>query len=190
MASCVVCLGPAEAVCAACEIDAYCGVDCQERNWQEHSELCVGALLDRTRGFLDVVNSRSDLSTLAAAIKRAGLEETISRLRRVTLFAPNNAAFENMIPLRLSSTLADPAALRKLLLSHIVYGKYKSKDLIARALVLKTLSEESLSYEIEGGRVVFPSYANALRRSTSVVSGDVNTKNGVVHIVDQVVLFE
>jgi uncharacterized surface protein with fasciclin (FAS1) repeats len=119
------------------------------------------------------------LSTLVAAVKKAGLVDTLNSASGITVFAPDNAAFAKIPAATLNKVLADKAELTKILTYHVVAGRYTPAQLAA-GTPLKTL---------EGGTVT-----PALMGSTyqvnhaDVVCGNVQTANATVYIINTVLM--
>ena len=139
----------------------------------------------------NAVNSKAH-TTLVAAVKAAGLVETLQGAGPFTVFAPVNDAFENL-PAGTVETLLKPenkATLTKVLTYHVVAGKYDFKSLAAKLKkgenTLKTVSGGTLTFMMNGSRniVVKDENGNAANISTY----DVYQSNGVIHSIDTVLL--
>jgi uncharacterized surface protein with fasciclin (FAS1) repeats len=116
------------------------------------------------------------LSTLVAAVKKAGLVDTLNNAKALTVFAPDNAAFA-MVPAKtLSSLLANKMDLTKLLEYHIVAGRLSPAQLPG---VHKTIEGGTLSVSGSGT-------AYNLNGTTQVVCGNVKTANATVYILGRV----
>lgn len=131
-----------------------------------------------------------DLSTLVALVKLAGLVETLQGKGPFTVFAPDNAAFGELDP----ATVADlkkPAnkdQLSKILTYHVVPGTYTATDITKIANdggTLKTVEGEDLTPELDGDTVKIK---DANGDTATVVKADITTSNGVVHVVDGVLM--
>jgi uncharacterized surface protein with fasciclin (FAS1) repeats len=126
------------------------------------------------------------LSTLVTAVKAAGLVETLQGQGPFTVFAPTNDAFAKL-PAGTLDTLLRPEnveQLKSILTYHVVSGKVLSKDL-SNGQVVKTVNGQDLTVEITDGMVYL---VDANGGKAKVVTADIETKNGVVHVVDAVVL--
>ena len=140
----------------------------------------------------NAVNSK-DHTTLVAAVKAAGLVETLQSKGPFTVFAPTNAAFDKL-PKGTVETLVKPENLKMLqtiLTYHVVAGKMNVAD-IAKAIqlgngkaMLKTVSGGTLTAWMEGS-ALYLSDENGTKSKVTIV--DVNQSNGVIHVVDTVVL--
>jgi len=119
------------------------------------------------------------LSTLVAAVKAAGLVDTLNSAKNITVFAPDNAAFAKIPAATLKKVLADKAELTKILTYHVAGVRYTPAQL-ASGMSIKTL---------EGGTV-----ATAMANGTytvngaKVVCGNVQTANATVYIIDTVLM--
>lgn len=140
----------------------------------------------------NAVNSK-DHTTLVAAVKAAGLVETLSGPGPFTVFAPVNAAFA-ALPSGTVATLLKPenkAALTKVLTYHVVSGKMSGKMLWQKAekmggkVDLKTVSGGTLSAMIKG-KDLFVLDENG--GAAKITIADVNQSNGVIHVVNKVLL--
>ena len=120
------------------------------------------------------------LSTLVAAVKKAGLVSTLNSASSITVFAPDNAAFAKIPPGTLGSVLADKAELTKILTYHVAVGRYTPAQLAA-GLPIKTL---------EGGTVMPAKTADGTYtvNGASVVCDDVQTANATVYIIGTVLM--
>ncbi len=122
------------------------------------------------------------LSTLVTAINTAGLASTLSGPGPFTVFAPTNAAFEKLPDGVLPTLLANPSALAEILQYHVVSGNVLSTDLSSGS-VNTLLTGESLDIVVSGSSVTINGVA-------SVTAADQLASNGVVHIIDEVLIPE
>jgi uncharacterized surface protein with fasciclin (FAS1) repeats len=138
------------------------------------------------------VNSK-DHTTLVAAVKAAGLVETLQGKGPFTVFAPTNSAFD-MLPAGTVDTLVKPenkAMLTKILTYHVVAGNMDSKK-IMKAIkkgngkaMLKTVSGGMLTATMEGKDLVLTDEKGG---KSKVTIADVKQSNGVIHVVDTVLM--
>ncbi|HRE25147.1 MAG TPA: fasciclin domain-containing protein, partial [Anaerolineales bacterium] len=113
-------------------------------------------------------------NTLAAAIQAAGLVETLQGPGPFTVFAPTDAAFAKLPAGTVAALLKDPAALRNILLYHVVPGKVLAADVVG--LSSATAAQGStISIAVVGGKVV-------LNGSSTVTATDIMASNGVIHV--------
>lgn len=128
------------------------------------------------------------LSTLVTAVTEAELVETLSGTGPFTVFAPTNDAFA-ALPAGTLDTLLLPenkAKLQAVLTYHVVAGKVMSSDL-SNGQVVKTVQGNELTVMIEGGKVMLQDATGA---KAEVVTADIEASNGVVHVINSVVLPE
>ncbi len=118
--------------------------------------------------------------TLAAALTQAGLVETLSGPGPFTVFAPTDAAFAKIPKAQLDALVADKAALTKVLTYHVVAGKVPAAQVV-KLKTAKTLNGANVSIAVVGGGVV-------LNGNVKVVTTDVNASNGVIHVIDSVLI--
>ena len=140
----------------------------------------------------NAVNSK-DHTTLVAAVKAAGLVETLQGKGLFTVFAPVNAAFD-ALPAGTVDTLLKPENKDKLvaiLTYHVLPGKHSAKSIMADIKKMggkatyKTVEGEDLSFEMKDGALwVWDAKGDAAR----VTIADVNQSNGVIHVIDKVLL--
>jgi uncharacterized surface protein with fasciclin (FAS1) repeats len=140
----------------------------------------------------NAVNSK-DHTTLVAAVKAAGLVETLEGPGPFTVFAPVNGAFDKL-PAGTVDTLLKPESkdqLVKVLTYHVVAGKVSSRDLVKLIKMgggkaeLKTVAGGTLSASLQGGKVVLTDEKGGM---ATVTIADVNQSNGVIHVIDSVLL--
>jgi uncharacterized surface protein with fasciclin (FAS1) repeats len=119
------------------------------------------------------------LSTLVAAVKAAGLVDTLNSASNITVFAPDNAAFAKIPAATLKSVLANKAELTKILTYHVAAGRY-TPDQLASGKAIKTL---------EGGTVMPSKMGSTYEANNAhVVCGNVQTANATVYIIDTVLM--
>jgi uncharacterized surface protein with fasciclin (FAS1) repeats len=140
----------------------------------------------------NAVNS-ADHTTLVAAVKAAGLVETLESAGPFTVFAPVNAAFAKL-PAGTVDTLLKPenkAMLTKVLTYHVVAGKWSAADLKKMikdgkgTATIKTVSGGTLWAMMQGKNIVLKDEKGGM---STITQGDVFQSNGVIHVVDTVVL--
>jgi len=132
------------------------------------------------KDIVELAQATSSLSTLVTAIETAGLTSTLKGTGPFTVFAPTNTAFDNLPEGALDILLANPTVLAEVLQYHVVAGKVMSSDLTSGS-VPTLLSGESIEVVVSGSSVT-------LNGSASVTSADNEATNGVVHIIDEVLL--
>ena len=128
-----------------------------------------------------------DFTTLVAALKAAGLVDALKGPGPFTVFAPTDAAFAKLPKGTLDGLLADKAKLTKVLTYHVVPGDIRAADLKGRAdrngfVTLKTVEGSDLTIHLTTKGV------NVGRQMADVTSADVAASNGVIHVIDEVLL--
>ena len=121
-----------------------------------------------------------ETSTLVTAVKAAGLVDVLSGAGPFTVLAPTNEAFAKLPEGALESLLADPEALAGVLKAHVVAGKAKAETVV-------TLDEVET---LNGTYPVKTSYGNVTVGGATVIATDLMAGNGVVHLIDTVILPE
>jgi uncharacterized surface protein with fasciclin (FAS1) repeats len=153
-----------------------------------------GAAMYPTKTIVENAVNSKDHTTLVAAVKAAGLVETLSGAGPFTVFAPVNAAFAKL-PAGTVDTLLKPenkGTLTSVLTYHVVPGRLSAGDLAANAAqhggvaVLTTVQGEKLSVSKgpDGGWWV----ADAKGGKAKITMADVNQSNGVIHVIDKVLM--
>jgi uncharacterized surface protein with fasciclin (FAS1) repeats len=152
-----------------------------------------GAAMFPAKNIVENAVNSPDHTTLVAAVKAAGLVETLEGPGPFTVFAPTNEAFAKL-PAGTVDTLLKPEnkdQLVKILTYHVVAGKVGSKDLIklikmgGGKAALKTVSGGTLTASLQGGKVVLTDEKGG---KATVTIADVFQSNGVIHVVDAVLL--
>ena len=126
-----------------------------------------------------VASSNPDFSTLVTAVTKAGLVETLNVPGPYTVFAPTNAAFAKIPADQLNAILADKAQLTKILTYHVVPGKVMAADLQPEQMV-KTVEGQDLDIKVTNGA--------ATVNGCNIVKTDVTASNGVIHVIDCVLI--
>lgn len=152
-----------------------------------------GAAMAPTKTIVENASAAPNLTTLVAAVKAAGLVDTLASPGPFTVFAPTNTAFEKL-PAGTVGTLVKPenkATLTKVLTYHVVAGKLTSTDIVAAikagggSATLTTVAGEKLSARLSGNSVVI---TDGKGGQSAVTTVDVMQSNGVVHVIDSVLL--
>ena len=118
--------------------------------------------------------------TLVALAKRAGLAGALTGDAKLTVFAPTDAAFKKVPKATLNKLLRNRAALRRVLLYHVVPGDVKAAQVV-QLRSAKTLAGPAVSIRVSGGNVF-------LNRNTKVVKTDIAASNGTIHVVNRVLI--
>lgn len=137
-----------------------------------------GGAFAQSKDIVDTAVDAGSFKTLVTAIKEAGLVETLKGTGPFTVFAPTDAAFAKLPAGTVEGLLKDKAALAKVLTYHVVAGKVMAADV--KTGDAKTVQGQSVSLKAEGGKVMV--------NGANVVAADVATSNGVIHVIDTVLL--
>ena len=152
-----------------------------------------GAAMLPSKTIVENASAASNLTTLVTAVKAADLVETLSGAGPFTVFAPTNEAFAKL-PAGTVDSLVKPAAkadLTKILTYHVVAGKMAAADLTAAITAgggkaeLTTVQGAKLTATASGGTITL---TDAKGGKSTVTQGDVMQSNGVVHVIDTVLM--
>ena len=152
----------------------------------EKTVMVGGAAMFPSKNIVENAVNSKDHTTLVAAVKAAGLVDTLQSKGPFTVFAPTNAAF-GKLPAGTVDTLVKPeskATLTKILTYHVVAGKLEASDL-SDGKKLKTVQGEELTVKKADGKVMI---VDAKGGSSMVTISNVNQSNGVIHVIDTVLL--
>jgi uncharacterized surface protein with fasciclin (FAS1) repeats len=131
------------------------------------------------RNIVQTAVAAGQFKTLAKLLTRAGLAGALQKPGPYTVFAPTDAAFAKVPKAAVAALVNDRAKLRAVLLYHVVPGKVTAAK-VAKLTSAKTLSGQALRIRVAGGRV----FVNTAR----VTRPDVVASNGVIHVIDRVLL--
>ena len=126
---------------------------------------------------VDVASKAGSFKTLVAAVQAAGLVDVLKGPGPFTVFAPSDAAFAKIPKATLDGLLKDKAALTKVLTYHVVPGKVMAADV--KAGKVKTVQGQEITVKTDGGVMV---------DGAKVVATDVAASNGVIHVIDTVIM--
>lgn len=132
-----------------------------------------------SKTIVGVASSDPQFSTLVKLVKSAGLATTLSK-GSYTVFAPTNAAFAKVPKATLTALAKDKAKLKAVLLYHVVAGRVPASKVVTLKKA-KTLEGASVKIAVKGGKV----YLNG---STRVTKTDVKASNGILHVINKVLL--
>jgi uncharacterized surface protein with fasciclin (FAS1) repeats len=128
-----------------------------------------------------IASESGDFTTLVAALKAAGLVETLQGPGPFTVFAPTNAAFAKLPAGTVEALLADTPKLSAILTYHVVGGKVMAGDIVkAKGATPTTVNGSPLAVVVRDGKV----YVNGAQ----VTTADIVASNGVIHVIDAVLL--
>jgi uncharacterized surface protein with fasciclin (FAS1) repeats len=123
---------------------------------------------------------KAGFKTLTAAVEAAGLAETLSGEGPFTVFAPTDEAFAKLPEGTVENLLANPEQLKKVLLFHVVSGKVESAQVV-KLDSAKTLNGQTVKIKAKDGVQI---------DNAKVVKADIEASNGVVHVIDTVLIPE
>lgn len=127
---------------------------------------------------VDTAVAAGSFTTLVAAVEAAGLVETLKGEGPFTVFAPTDEAFAALPEGTVDALLADPAALAAILTYHVVPG----------AVMSSALTEGMTAATVNGAEVTFTLEGGAKINGANIVQADIAATNGVIHVIDQVIL--
>ncbi|WP_179006995.1 fasciclin domain-containing protein [Winogradskyella forsetii] len=164
-----------------------------QNKMEKDTKMVGGAAMYPSKDIVSNAVNSKDHTTLVAAVKAAELVETLQGNGPFTVFAPTNAAFDKL-PKGTVATLLKPENKEKLqavLTYHVIAGKFSGKD-IMKAIkkgggkaTFKTVNGGMLTAMMDGKSLVLADNAG---NKSMVTIADVNQSNGVIHVVDTVVL--
>ena len=133
------------------------------------------------KNIVQVAVEAGSFNTLVAAVKAAGLVETLSGPGPFTVFAPTDAAFAKLPPGTIEALLADKEKLTSILTYHVVSGNVMAADIVkSNGATPNTINGAPLDIVVRDGKVTI--------NGVNVVTADVQASNGVIHIIDAVLL--
>ncbi|MGE8136422.1 fasciclin domain-containing protein [Novosphingobium subterraneum] len=162
-------------------------------NHHEETKMVGGAAMYPSKTIVENAVNSADHTTLVAAVKAAGLVDTLNGTGPFTVFAPTNAAFAKL-PAGTVDTLLKPenkATLTKVLTYHVVPGKVTAAQLVAKIKAdggkteLTTVAGGKLTASLMGDTVMLTDEKGGMAH---VTQADVMQKNGVIHVTDAVSL--
>lgn len=136
------------------------------------------ATVAHAKDIVDTAVGAGSFNTLVKAIQAAGLVDTLKGTGPFTVFAPTDEAFAKLPAGTLDGLLKDKAALTKVLTYHVVPGKVMAADV--KPGQAKTVQGQSVTLSAMGGKVMVD--------DAHVVTADVAASNGVIHVIDKVIL--
>ena len=139
--------------------------------------LSFAAMTAQAKDIVDTAVAAGDFKTLAVALQAAGLVDTLKGSGPFTVFAPTDAAFAKIPKADLDALLKDKTKLVAVLTYHVVPGKVMSKDV--QAGMVKTVQGSDLTVSTMNGVMV---------DQAKVTAVDIVADNGVIHVIDTVVL--
>lgn len=141
------------------------------------SVLALSALTVQAKDIVETAVAAGSFKTLATALQAAGLVDTLKGKGPFTVFAPTDEAFAKIPKADLDALLKDKAKLTAVLTYHVVGGQVMAKDVKAGSV--KTVQGSNITLATMGGVTV---------NNAKVVSADVAASNGVIHVIDTVLM--
>ena len=141
------------------------------------SALALSAMAAQAKDIVDTAVAAGNFKTLATALQAAGLVDTLKGKGPFTVFAPTDEAFAKIPKADLDALLKDKAKLTAVLTYHVVPGKVMAADV--KAGPVKTVQGGSLTVATMGGVTV---------NQAKVTATDIVADNGVIHVIDSVVM--
>jgi uncharacterized surface protein with fasciclin (FAS1) repeats len=127
---------------------------------------------------VDIAVSAGSFETLVAAVKAAGLVETLKSPGPFTVFAPNDDAFAKLPPGTIQTLLQNIPQLTRILTYHVVSGKLTKAD-------LETVDSVS---SVEGSPIRIDTSDGFEVKNATVLAADIEADNGIIHVIDNVIL--
>ena len=127
---------------------------------------------------VDIAVSAGSFETLVTAVKAAGLVETLKSPGPFTVFAPTDEAFAKLPPGTIQTLVQNIPQLTRILTFPVVSGKYTKAELVKLGVVTS----------IEGSPIPIPTAPNFEVKNATVVAADIEADNGIIHVIDRVIL--
>ncbi|MBT8296447.1 MAG: fasciclin domain-containing protein [Gramella sp.] len=163
------------------------------QNGNSDTKMVGGAEMYPSKNIVENAVNSQDHTTLVAAVKAAGLVDVLSSEGPFTVFAPTNAAFEALPAGTVDALLMEEnqKKLQAVLTYHVLAGDYKAADIVAAIkkgngkATFTTVSGADVSAMLDGDKVKLKDAAGNV---ATVTIADVNQSNGVIHVIDTVIL--
>jgi uncharacterized surface protein with fasciclin (FAS1) repeats len=139
----------------------------------------AGPAAAQERDIVQTAAAAGSFDTLTKLVKRAGLAGTLKQPGPYTVFAPTDAAFAKVPKRKLNALLRSKAKLKAVLLYHVAAGRLEAADVIERSSV-KTLNGKRVRIRVEDD--------NVFLNQAQVTTPDVGASNGVIHVIDRVLI--
>jgi uncharacterized surface protein with fasciclin (FAS1) repeats len=139
--------------------------------------LIIGGIT-RMANIVQTAVAAGSFKTLVKAVQAAGLADTLSSPGPFTVFAPTDEAFAKLPAGTVEGLLKDIPKLKSVLTYHVVAGRMMAADVVKQSS-LKTVQGQSISVDTRGGAKV---------NGANIIKADIATDNGVIHVIDKVIL--
>ena len=133
-----------------------------------------------SKDIVQTAKAAGDFKTLVKLVKAAGLAKTLSGNTKYTVFAPTDAAFAKVPKKTLTALGKNKAALKQVLLYHVVKGSVPAKKVV-KLKSAKTVEGSKVRIKVRKGNVY-------LNRTTKVTAVDVRASNGIIHVINKVLI--
>lgn len=162
------------AVCAA--TSPYASADCNKPSKKGSKSMQT---TNATKDIVDTAVANGDFNTLVAAVKAAGLVETLKGPGPFTVFAPTDEAFKKIPEKDLQALLADKQKLTAVLTYHVLPGAVKASE-VSDGKAVKTVQGSDAHFKVADGKVHI--------ENATITATDIITSNGVIHAIDTVIM--
>ena len=166
-------------VAGAVATDSFAGKKCAKATTVAVAHEAVTVAEAPAKDIVDVAVSAGSFNTLVTAVKAAGLVDTLKSKGPFTVFAPTDEAFAALPEGTLDGLLKDKEKLKQVLLYHVVPGKVMAADVI-KLKSAKTAEGADATIAVTGGTVKI--------NDAKVIKTDIPASNGVIHVIDKVIL--
>ena len=139
----------------------------------------AGAAMTPRKNLVETAGAAGQFKTLTSLLKTAGLARTLEGKGRYTVFAPTDAAFAKVPKSTLAALAKDKAKLRAVLLYHVVKGKLRAAKVV-KLRSAKTLNGQKVRITVRAGKVRVG--------GARVTATDIGASNGVIHVLDRVLI--
>ena len=130
---------------------------------------------------IEVAEKAGNFKTLLTALKATGLDKTLEEGEKLTIFAPTDEAFDKLPAGTVRALLNDTETLSQILLYHVAPKKLKAKKVL-KLKEVKTLKGKTIAVSVRDGQ--------AFLNDSKIVTTDIKSKNGIIHVIDSVLLFD
>jgi uncharacterized surface protein with fasciclin (FAS1) repeats len=159
---------------------AHCG-SCGTEDKHAHAEgVAATETMEATTMAIFPLAEEAGFTTLVAAVKAAGLDETLTEGGPFTVFAPTDEAFAKLPKGTVENLLANPEQLKKVLLYHVVSGSVASSEVV----------KMDSAMTLEGTTVAINAKDGVKINDATVIKADIEASNGTVHVIDTVLIPE
>ena len=139
----------------------------------------IAAPVNSDQNIVEIAAGNENFQTLVAAVQAAGLVETLAGEGPFTVFAPTDEAFAKLPEGTIEALLNDKEKLTAILTYHVVPGKVMAKDVVGLSSAT-TANGQDISIKVYDGKVMID--------NATVVATDIEASNGVIHVIDSVIL--